>query len=458
MARPPLRKAARKTAAKRASPVSTKARIAVKTKPGKAPRQLKGVALEKALKLARVSHDTFTQYATPAPALRDLEIDKGLAQGLTETLRPRKLARAFSATRFADLLAHSLTADGVGFALQINRDGKPVAARANGYARSVADGGVRWDSDTRMHIASVSKFFSAVGLVKLLYKKGISFDRKVRDFLPSYWTIGPKAYFLTFHNILSHEHGLWTIDCAYADVKREIANAQSAIGEGNHYANSNYALMRILIPIINGDLQRDVDYGKALGFGISNDTAWDALTRKHFNDYMQENVWRPSGVSFASLKSTTALWNLPPFSGMKPYTDAAIGYGYPPVSTGTHGVDISSDLTIYAGAVGWHVSCNEILQVADKVRRRDGIISNRTLNQMFRLGYGFFGTHRNGNTAIHYHDGIWAASDVGETAYLGFIDSRYEFAVLNNHERDIKVRSLGLLRDRVHAIYDESMK
>jgi hypothetical protein len=32
--------------------------------------------------------------------------------------------------------------------------------------------------------------------------------------------------------------------------------------------------MRVLIPVINGDLKRDVDYGKVFGFGISNDVAW----------------------------------------------------------------------------------------------------------------------------------------------------------------------------------------
>lgn len=445
-----------KTDASKLKPKATAGR----TIAGKAPRVLTGAALEKERLQSRASHEMFVQFSKPAPGIAKLEIDKGLTHGLSETPQiSGVLARTFSPGRFADALSRSLVSDGVGFALQINEDGKAAAIRKNGYARTAADGDVKWNADTRMHIASASKFFSAVALVKLLYQHGISFDRRVRDFLPSYWSIGQKAYSLTFNNILTHKGGLWVGACEYADVKREVAVATSGIGEGWHYANSNYALMRVLIPIINGDLRRDIDYGKVFGpLGISNDSAWDTLTRKYFNDYLQNNIWIPSGVAFASLKSTKSLWNVPPFSSMKPYTNASIGYGYPPVSSSTHGVDIAEDLTGCAGAVGWHVSCDEMLRVANKVRRGGGIISRRTLNQMFRLGYGFFGRHQNGTVTINYHDGIWSGSDVSEWSYLGFIGSRYEIAVLTNNARDSGGRSLGLLRDRVHAAYDASLR
>ena len=422
------------------------------------PKRLDGAALMKARQSAAVT-DALALYSSPSRDLDKMTIDEGLTLAFPDgpAIQTHR-KHVFTPKRLANILARSLGSDGVGYALQINKDGTQAATASSGWARNQADGKVAWDTNTRMHIASVSKFFSCVALMRLLTQQGISFDRKVRDFLPVHWKIGSKAYSLTFDNIMSHRAGLWTSDSQYGALKREIETASNVIGESWHYANSNFGLVRILIPIIDGRMKRDVDYGHVLGFGISNDVAWDVLTRKHFNDFLQEVVWHPSGVSWASLKSTKAFWNDPVLGLIPAIRDAAIGYGYPPVASDTHGVDISDDLTSTAGADGWHVSCNELLLAANKIRRLGGIISRRMLNQMFTHGYGLFGRHRNGNVVINFHDGIWSGSGVSEWAYLGFIGNEYEIAVLTNNARDTPGKpSLGLLRDRVHAAYDQAV-
>lgn len=417
-----------------------------------------GVALIKVLENVRLSPDALRQFAGPAP---DKRYFKGEERLRMEFPVPQlvTLRKAFDPDRFTKLLGAKLREQKVGFACQVNDRGISRATAQNGWARNPADGKVRWDAQTRMHIASASKFYTAVALGKLFHERGISFDARVKDYLPVHWGVGGKAYGMSFGNLLSHVAGLWTGACEYAEVKKDVAQASYAINEGWHYANGNFALLRILIPIIAGSLDRHIDYGRVLFPMLRNqtDVAWDILTRKHFHDYMQANIWRPAGVAYAGLRSSKALWNLPPFFNFPHITNAAIGYGYPPVSDNTRGVDISEDLTASSGAVGWHVSCEEMLAAAGHIRRSGKVIPKTLLKQMFDKHYGIFATHGNDHATLDYHDGVWGGSGVAEWSYLGFVGTRYEIAVLSNNERTTEGRpSLRWLRDIVHESFDES--
>lgn len=412
------------------------------------------------LQQARLSPEALRDYSAPPPAKAALRAEAFLHAKPAAAAAAIRLRKPLDPVRFAHLLSAKLDAQGVGYAYQLNHGGQRKAAGQRGWARHPADGRVAWDQDTRMHIASASKFYTAAALLHVLRRRGIGVESRLRDHLPAHWQIGSKAHWLTFKSILTHQAGLYTGECGYEAVKREVAQATSGIGEGWHYANSNYALMRILLPILDGSLRRDVDYGKLLfplPVANANELAWDVLTRKHFNDYLQTHLWRPAGVNFASLRSTRPLWNLPPMSRMPHIRNAAIGYCYPPVPARGRGADISEDLTGAAGAVGWHVSCREMLAVAGRLRRGSQVLPSAVVESMLDNQYGIFGTHTNDYGEVRYHDGMWSGSDVSEWSYLGFIGRTYELAVLSNNARDTAGRpSLGLLRDLVHAAYDES--
>lgn len=419
-----------------------------------------GKAAAALLQQARLSPEALRDYSAPPPAKTMLRTEARLHARPAGPITPVRLRKAFDAARFARILAGRLDAQGVGYAFQLNQGGSHKLSGQRGWARHAADGRVGWDPDTRMHIASASKFYTAAALLHVLGRRGIAVEARVRDHLPAHWVIGNKARWLTFQSILTHVAGLYTGDCAYDAIKREIAQAQQGIGEGWHYANGNYALMRLLVPILDGTLQRDVDYGKLL-FPVrvanGNDIAWDVLSRKHFHDYLQTHLWRPAGVNFASLRSTRPLWNLPPLANMPHVRNAAIGYRYPPVASNARGADISEDLTAAAGAVGWHVSCREMLAAAGRLRRGGQMLASATVESMLDSHYGIFGTHTNDHGEVRYHDGMWSGSDVSEWSYLGFIGRTYELAVLSNNARDSAGKpSLGLLRDLVHGAYDES--
>src|SRR6266702_415792 len=110
-----------------------------------------------------------------------------------------------------------------------------------------------FSSFTRLHLASVSTFLTAVGLVKLLKSKGISYAAKIINYLPSYWSKGPTVDTVTFRHLLTHTSGFSTGSSAsdYAFMKGKVAAGVGSIG-GYDYENMNFGLCRILIPIING--------------------------------------------------------------------------------------------------------------------------------------------------------------------------------------------------------------
>jgi CubicO group peptidase (beta-lactamase class C family) len=74
--------------------------------------------------------------------------------------------------------------------LQVPQNGSLVHYANWEWSQTPADQGKGWNENTRMHVASVSKFLTAVGLIKLLDTKGISYDAKIIDYLPTYWSKG----------------------------------------------------------------------------------------------------------------------------------------------------------------------------------------------------------------------------------------------------------------------------
>lgn len=84
------------------------------------------------------------------------------------------ISKKFEATPKVDLGAfglavHTILKDRVvGYILQIRQHGNLVYHLVWNWAQTPADQNKGWNEDTRMHLASVSKYLTAVGLVKSL--------------------------------------------------------------------------------------------------------------------------------------------------------------------------------------------------------------------------------------------------------------------------------------------------
>jgi CubicO group peptidase (beta-lactamase class C family) len=95
----------------------------------------------------------------------------------------------------------------MGYAVQIRKDFETIHTHYRGMSRSRPDGFRRWARDTKMHVGSVSKFITAVAMVRMLSDHGLSLDDKIAPFLPSYWEVGNNIDEITFRQLLSHHSG-----------------------------------------------------------------------------------------------------------------------------------------------------------------------------------------------------------------------------------------------------------
>jgi CubicO group peptidase (beta-lactamase class C family) len=235
-----------------------------------------------------------------------------------------------------------------GYALFIHQHGGStewVWGREPGWAKTLQDGGERWTLGVPMHIASCSKLVTAIAMVKLMTGQALPYNSKIIDFLPQYWTKGPNVDQITFAQLMTHTSGLafgnTTSASDFQFMKSQIAAGTTHIGEYS-YQNMNFGLCRILIATINKNVP--------VNWEPSEDAKWDYATLTAYQDYVQKNVFAPSGVTGATLTHPS---------------EDALAYNFPVIGSGWN----SGDLTTMAGGAGWHMSAGALLGVMDTFRK-----------------------------------------------------------------------------------------
>ena len=202
-----------------------------------------------------------------------------------------------------------------------------------------------------MHVASVSKLLTAMGVAKALDLKGISYDAKIVDYLPNYWVKGSKINQITFRHLLQQNSGFATNSSSsdYDFMKTMVKNGVSGVGSYD-YENMNFGICRILIPIVMGNIKKDVKFTDEVA---TNDSTWDAVTLYHYKNFMQSRVFSPSGVQNVSYDHV---------AGEK----KALAYKFP--AGNGQGWD-SGDLGSVVGGAGWRLSTKELLAVMATFRK-----------------------------------------------------------------------------------------
>jgi CubicO group peptidase (beta-lactamase class C family) len=256
---------------------------------------------------------------------------------------------------------HTILKDQVtGYMLQVRHNGNLIYNLIWNWAKTPVDGNKGWNENTRMHVASVSKWLTAVGLVKLLDSKGISYDAKIVGYLPTYWTKGPNIDKISFRHLMNHTSGFSTNSSKsdYAFMKARVAMGVPAanVGTKGDYENMNFGLMRILMPIINGNVNKGTMY--VPGFPSLNDAVWDAVTLMHYRNYMQAHVFNPAGVPNVQFEPIAA-------------TPNALAYRFPHANVPGWN---SGNLASVAGGAGWRLSIKEVLNVMNHFRRKNTIL------------------------------------------------------------------------------------
>ncbi|MEL7533142.1 MAG: serine hydrolase domain-containing protein [Bacteroidota bacterium] len=202
----------------------------------------------------------------------------------------------FEIDQFVNNLRESLDEKLPDYQIMIAQKGNLYKAWAEGNAIYPGDPGGQMEmaTNTRMAVASVSKFVGAIAMAQVLEDNNISLDQPIHNYLPPSWKsqVHPdhweatSPYFVSFRKLMQMETGI----AFPTDVSMPSANAmlealkQPAIpARVGQYQNGNFTLIRILIGEIFFDLnEKNADY---------NDNSAQAYYR-----YIDQKIFTPAEV------------------------------------------------------------------------------------------------------------------------------------------------------------------
>lgn len=312
-----------------------------------------------------------------------------------------------------------------GYAMKLRHQGQTIGLLQWNWARNPNVGdfpAIGWNTNRRMHIASISKFMTAMGLVHMLeHTGGLDADDTMWTFLPAYWnrTAGSNEN-ITFDHLMDHRSGFSTGGSAsdWQTMKSNVGAGVSFfdIGDGD-YENMNFGLIRILMSTIGGYIHPNTDFG----LEFINDLLWDVITRAAYNDYMQTYVFNPVGA-YPTLDTNI-------------YTVLAY-----PWNSGTAGWN-SGNLAPSAGGVGWHMTVNEMLNVV-RAFREANIVSLGGMADIIQRSWGLNSPIGGESTAagnIYYKAGRWThinnlGTDRTEQCFVILMPNQMELVVFVNSQ------------------------
>jgi CubicO group peptidase (beta-lactamase class C family) len=328
---------------------------------------------------------------------------------------------------------HAAVKDNVaGYSLRVGKNGKTIYTLQWNWAQTPTDSSLGWNPSRRMHVASISKLITAMAMTKLLDDKGISYDAKIVDYLPTYWTKGPNINQITFRQLMTHRSGFTTGGSSsdYQFMKGQVAAGVTAGNLGDYdYENMNFGLCRILISVINGNISKDTMFAANL-----NDQLWDAWTIASYENYVQANVFAPAGVTGASHQ--------------KPASPAR-AYSWPVSGAGWN----SGDLASMSGGAGWHMSINEILAVMHTFRRTSKIMPMAKAQGMLDASFGIDNITQTPAGKLYDKNGRWRdGSQRTEQGVAFFLPDGMDVVVFTNSPIGPNAASLrGLVASTITA-------
>jgi D-alanyl-D-alanine carboxypeptidase len=176
--------------------------------------------------------------------------------------------------------------DPIAWGYVISQNGTMERGGAFGDARNEEDGQVDFTINKEINVASVSKFYTAVGAMQLLEANGLTINDSIMDWLPASWVKGPGVSGLTFRDLLTHRSGLQSTNSNFS-VTLGYQGLEDCIATGvvnpktRNYLNVNFALFRVLIPAL----------WDALPGSPAIDIESDANTQFMYLLYMQQNIF-----------------------------------------------------------------------------------------------------------------------------------------------------------------------
>lgn len=306
-------------------------------------------------------------------------------------------------------------------------DGKIVFEKA--YGKADRERGVAADADTLFRIGSITKSFTAIGILQLEEKGLLHVDDSIRKVLPE---LPPFADAVTIRHCLTHTSGLPTLpdeaplvaeDGKSHPMGAALATYKDAVlrfkpGERFEYSNSGYAILAAILERVSG---------------------------KSYEAYFREHVFGPAGMAH-----TTTVIDPPP-------PHMAVGYEFdegdkiavaPPISYVTFGsgaiLSTANDLVAFDRALADTVLLTEAAKRRMWTPDKDmgGMVPVPT-----RYGLGCFVSRDAGHDVFSHLGGV----NGFETSFARVPDAKLTVVVLSNMSGSQVV--LGRVADAARVTY-----
>jgi Beta-lactamase len=268
-----------------------------------------------------------------------------------------------------------------GYTLRVRRGGETVYTLIWNWARRPQDTSEEgWQPTVKMHVASVSKLVTSMGIVKLLHEKGINADAPIAGFLPSYFNPGAGAASVTFRQLLTHTSGFRRKDSGgpndgytFSDFKSYFERGVNPADVGQwHYHNGNSIGLRIAMSVLSGAIDANARFDLPFMPNSNlNDTLWDALSINAYVNYITQNVFVPSFTQ----------------ASLQPKALDSLAYSSDLAKAGW-----AADAGPSAGTAGWWLSVDEIMNIMNTYWQSDAIVPLSIARRALGDGFGLDGT------------------------------------------------------------------
>jgi len=163
-----------------------------------------------------------------------------------------------------------------------------------GYGLADVENDVRMSADAVFHLASISKQFTAAGILRLAEQGKLTLDDDLTRFVPDFVTNGRHV---TLYQLLAHTHGMQEYN--RPEVHGQLALAFSnqrflelmkdqpfdfPVGERYLYRNTGYYFAAMIIEQLGG---REGSTGGGAG----------PITGRRFGDFLEEQLFKPAGLT-----------------------------------------------------------------------------------------------------------------------------------------------------------------
>lgn len=340
-------------------------------------------------------------------------------------------SKVFDTARFRQNLQVALNG-AIGYTFVIARNGQIADSVGFGVGAidAAAGSAIRPNIYHDINIASVTKTFTAMAVIKLMQEKGQLMNFPIGLWLPNSWPKHSDISDVRFGQLLSHTSGIRMASTSY-DSLRFLVNQPIQNSRNYAYANANFGLFRIILPKLY-----DADAFNQQENALSP-SDFDAWIGRRYIEIMNEIVFEPCRIQDADCNIDPNKITLQAFSEPNGLTN--------PQSFG--------DWTNRSGGGGFYLSTVEMGQVMAYLVHTYAILTEEQKLQMDTSLYGWdpndvfdtnYGRVYGKDGALFRdlnNDQVVSSGDAGLQTWVGKFPNKVELALsvtsINNGFRNL---------------------